>query len=149
MGAAQQEQAIVDAQVRGRDERRVRLCLQVFVQQLGGSPVRQALQRRGSARVPRLVVRPSSCSFRPFPAEQDSPLLRYQTSKSGDESISFKDRSKEGQNDIYYITGESVAAVSSSPFLESLRKTGLDVTVLELACKYILMIRLPEVFVWT
>merc|ERR1712139_312788 len=57
-------------------------------------------------------------------------LLRYQTSKSGDESISFKeyvDRMKEGQNDIYYITGESVAAVSSSPFLEALRKKGLEV----------------------
>merc|ERR1712147_111481 len=57
-------------------------------------------------------------------------LLRFQTSKSGDESISLKeycDRMKEGQNDIYYITGESVAAVSSSPFLENLRKKGLEV----------------------
>merc|ERR1712182_133396 len=57
-------------------------------------------------------------------------LLRYQTSKSGDESISLKeyvDRMKEGQNDIYYITGESVAQVSSSPFLEQLRKKGLEV----------------------
>merc|ERR1712219_76698 len=57
-------------------------------------------------------------------------LMRYQTSKSGDELISFKeyvDRMKEGQNDIYYITGESVAAVSSSPFLENLRKKGLEV----------------------
>merc|ERR1712193_57794 len=57
-------------------------------------------------------------------------LLRYQTSKSGDETISFKeyvDRMKEGQNDIYYITGESIASVSTSPFLESLRKKGLEV----------------------
>jgi len=37
------------------------------------------------------------------------------------------DRMKEGQNDIYYITGESVAQVSSSPFLENLRKKGLEV----------------------
>merc|ERR1719301_325402 len=34
---------------------------------------------------------------------------------------------KEGQNDIYYITGESIAQVSSSPFLENLRKKGLEV----------------------
>merc|ERR1712017_48771 len=57
-------------------------------------------------------------------------LMRYQTSKSGDETISLKeyiDRMKEGQNDIYYITGESIAAVSSSPFLESLRKKDLEV----------------------
>ena len=34
---------------------------------------------------------------------------------------------EEGQNDIFYITGESVAAVSSSPFLETLRKKGIEV----------------------
>merc|ERR1712027_278869 len=57
-------------------------------------------------------------------------LLRFHTSKSGDEQISLKeyvDRMKEGQNDIHYITGESIAAVSSSPFLEALRKKGLEV----------------------
>merc|ERR1712159_351942 len=57
-------------------------------------------------------------------------LMRYNTSKSGDEQISLKeyvDRMKEGQNDIYYITGESIAQVSSSPFLEQLRKKGLEV----------------------
>merc|ERR1711997_809759 len=57
-------------------------------------------------------------------------LMRYHSSKSGDELISFKeyvDRMKEGQNDIYYITGESIQAVSSSPFIEGLRKKGLEV----------------------
>merc|ERR1712167_191901 len=57
-------------------------------------------------------------------------LMRYQSSKSGDESISFReyvDRMKEGQEDIYYITGESVQSVSTSPFIESLRKKGYEV----------------------
>ena len=56
-------------------------------------------------------------------------LMRYNTSKSGDEQISFKeyvDCMKEAHDDIYYITGESIAQVSSSPFLESLRKKGLE-----------------------
>merc|ERR1711861_123809 len=57
-------------------------------------------------------------------------LLRFQTSKSGDEMISLKeycDRMKEGQTDIYYITGESIQGVSSSPFIETLRKKGIEV----------------------
>merc|ERR1719181_2505619 len=57
-------------------------------------------------------------------------LQRYHSSKSGDEQISLKeyvDRMKEGQNDIFYITGESVAQVSSSPFIENLRKKGYEV----------------------
>merc|ERR1711886_7835 len=57
-------------------------------------------------------------------------LLRFQTSKSGDEAISLKeycDRMKEGQNDIYYITGESIQGVSSSLFIETLRKKGIEV----------------------
>jgi len=34
---------------------------------------------------------------------------------------------KEGQTDIYYITGESIQGVSSSPFIETLRKKGIEV----------------------
>merc|ERR1711968_214743 len=57
-------------------------------------------------------------------------LMRFQTSKSGDDLVSLKeyiDRMKEGQSDIYYITGESIAAVSASPFIEALKKKGLEV----------------------
>jgi molecular chaperone HtpG len=60
-------------------------------------------------------------------------LLRFHTSKSGEDQISFKEyvqRMKEGQKDIFYITGESRQAVASSPFIESLKKKGYEVMYL-------------------
>ena len=60
-------------------------------------------------------------------------LLRFHTSKSGEDQISLKDyiqRMKEGQKDIFYITGESRASVATSPFIESLKKKGYEVLYL-------------------
>jgi molecular chaperone HtpG len=60
-------------------------------------------------------------------------LLRFYTSKTGEDQISLKDyiqRMKEGQKDIFYITGESRQAVTQSPFVEVLKKKGYEVLYL-------------------
>ena len=52
-------------------------------------------------------------------------LVRYQISKSGNEQDSFKEyigRMKEGQNDVYHITIVTIAAVSSSLLIETLKR---------------------------
>ena len=62
-----------------------------------------------------------------------SELLRYSSSKSGEDQISLKEyvgRMKEGQKFIYYITGESKAHVSNSPFIEKLKNKGIEVLYL-------------------
>jgi molecular chaperone HtpG len=57
-------------------------------------------------------------------------LLRYYSSKSGEDLISLDDyigRMGEKQEGIYYVTGESKKSVESSPFCERLKKKGVEI----------------------
>ena len=64
--------------------------------------------------------------------ERLAKLLRF-ASTHADDGVSFADyvsRMKEGQEPIYYITADSLAAARSSPQLELFRKKGIEVLLL-------------------
>jgi molecular chaperone HtpG len=66
--------------------------------------------------------------------ERIAKLLRFaSTHTEGEATTSFADyiaRMKEGQDKIYYVTGENYAAAKNSPHLEVFRKKGIEVLLL-------------------
>ena len=64
--------------------------------------------------------------------ERLAKLLRF-ASTQAEEGVSFADyvkRAKEGQDTIYYITADTLAAAKNSPQLEIFRKKGIEVLLL-------------------
>jgi len=62
-----------------------------------------------------------------------APLLRFASTESDEQNVSLADyvgRMKEGQDTIYFITAESLAAAKHSPHLEIFRKKGIEVVLL-------------------
>jgi molecular chaperone HtpG len=60
-------------------------------------------------------------------------LLRFASSTTDTPTVSFADykaRMKEGQDAIYYITADTLAAAKSSPQLEIFRKKGIEVLLM-------------------
>jgi molecular chaperone HtpG len=67
--------------------------------------------------------------------EKIAGLLRFASTAEdgGEQSVSLSQylaRAKEGQDKIYYLTGESYAQVKNSPHLEVFRKKGIEVLLL-------------------
>ncbi len=64
--------------------------------------------------------------------EQLAPLLRYSSTNGSDLTgfADYKARMPEGQDAIYYVTADSLAAAQSSPHIEALRKHGREVLLM-------------------
>ena len=65
--------------------------------------------------------------------ERIARLLRFRSTQSDTETVSLADysgRMKEGQDRIWYLTAESLAAAQASPHLEVFRKKGVEVLLL-------------------
>ena len=65
--------------------------------------------------------------------ERLAKLLRFTSTNSDTQGVSFADykaRMKEGQEAIYYITADTLAAAKNSPQLEVFRKKGIEVLLM-------------------
>ena len=67
--------------------------------------------------------------------EKIAKLFRYasSTSEGAEPTVSLTDyieRMKEGQDKIYYVTGESHSVIANSPYLEVFRKHGIEVLLM-------------------
>ncbi len=65
--------------------------------------------------------------------ERLAALMRYKTTKSGDDYVTldqYIENMKEDQKEIYYITGENLASLANSPLLEALKAKDYEVLLM-------------------
>merc|ERR1712146_294541 len=76
-----------------------------------------------------------------------SKLLRFQTTKSGENVVSldnYIEGMPEWQKDIYYLAGQNKDVLLSSPFLERAQAKGVEVLLLSDPVDEYVMQNLPE-----
>ena len=74
-------------------------------------------------------------------------LLRFASTESDEQSVTLADyvaRMKEGQNTIYFITADSLAAAKGSPHLELFKKKGVEVLLMHDRIDEWVISHLPE-----
>lgn len=78
------------------------------------------------------VLKEGLCEFN-VNSDELIDLCKFYTSKSPDKPISIKtyvDRMKEGQQDIYYISGDNVDSLENSPQVEGFKSRDIEVVYL-------------------
>ena len=83
------------------------------------------------------------------PSNRDelAPLLRFHSSRQPDEWLSladYKTRMRDGQEAIYYLTGDDEATLKNSPQLEMFEKKGVEVLLLTDPVDEWVAMHLPE-----
>ena len=69
----------------------------------------------------------------PAKREKIAALARYKTTKSGEKWVSLDDYVKnmqEGQNEIFYITGDNLESLTNSPHLEKLKDKDYEILLM-------------------
>jgi len=79
--------------------------------------------------------------------EKIAKLARYKTTKSDDKWVSLQDyvnNMKPDQEDIYYLTGDNLAAILNSPHLETLKEKDFEVLLMTDPVDEFVIQSLPE-----
>lgn len=79
--------------------------------------------------------------------EKIAALLRFASTESDEQSVTLADyvgRMKEGQDTIYFITADSLAAAKGSPHLELFKKKGVEVLLMHDRIDEWVISHLPE-----